>query len=103
MNLEDVLREAATAIAEVESATEPGGALVWSRAGHPFAALGDIGTAAEFGLDPAVAAAAVRTPDVAPSTRGPGWVRFSPKVLDGHGVDRAEAWFASAYRRALRG
>jgi hypothetical protein len=55
---------------------------------------------AEFRLDPLVAKAALRTPDTQPSERGPDWLRFSPQALDGHAVDRAEAWFASAWRRA---
>jgi hypothetical protein len=103
LNLGDVLREAAAAVADIESATEPGGEILWSSAGRPFAVLDEDGSAAEFGLDPAVAAAAVRTPDVVPSSRGPGWVRFNPAVFDDHGFDRATAWFASAHRRASRG
>jgi hypothetical protein len=58
--------------------------------------------AAEFRLDPPVAAAALRTPDTGPSRRGEGWVRFRPDVLDHHALDRAEAWFGSAWRRAER-
>jgi hypothetical protein len=27
-------------------------------------------------------------------------VRFDPAVLDDHGLDRAEAWLASAWRQA---
>ena len=57
---------------------------------------------AEFALDPPVASAAARTPDVSPSPRGPGWVRFGPGVLDDHAADRATAWFASAHRRLTR-
>jgi hypothetical protein len=58
------------------------------------------GGAAEFRLDPLVAKAALRTPDTESSNRGPDWVRFGPQALDGHAVDRAEAWLASAWRRA---
>lgn len=102
MILRDVLGEAATAMADLEAEPDPDGAVMWMRVGRPFAALSADGTAAEFWLDPPVAAAASRTPDVAPSERGPGWVRFSPAVLDDHGIDRAVAWFGSAHRRLAR-
>ena len=59
--------------------------------------------AASFRLDPAVAAAARRTPDTGPSVRGPEWVRFFPPAVDPHGADRARAWFESAARRARAG
>lgn len=55
---------------------------------------------AELRLDPAIAAAATRTPDTGPSPRGAEWVRFNPRELDGHAVDRLTAWFDLAYRRA---
>jgi hypothetical protein len=58
------------------------------------------GSAAEFRLDPAVAAAAQRTPDTSASDRGPDWVRFSPTDADDHAIDRAVAWLGSAARRA---
>jgi hypothetical protein len=65
-----------------------------------FATVG--GGRAEFRLDPLVAAAALRTPDTAPSPRGHDWVTFAPALLDDTGVDRAEAWFLSAHRRLTR-
>lgn len=70
----------------------------WSRAGVAFAVLRP--GAIEVRLDEAIATAAVRTPDVAPSPRGREWVRFSPRTLDGHAIDRLNAWFDLAYRRA---
>jgi hypothetical protein len=66
------------------------------------AALGADG-AGEFRLDPAVAAAARRTPDTAASDRGAEWVSFAPETLDDHGADRAVAWLRSAARRAGAG
>jgi hypothetical protein len=57
----------------------------------------------EVRLHPAVAAAALRTPDVAPSARGAGWVRFSPAEIDGFTRDRALAWVESALRLAAEG
>ena len=74
------------------------GLTTWSAGGHPFASLA--GAWAEFRLDPAVARAALRTPDAAVSPRGPGWVSFAPAVLDDQAIDRAEAWFLSAHRHA---
>lgn len=103
MSLADVLREAAAGLADIEATQEPAGGIAWSRAGRPFATLSADGTAAEFALEPAVAVAAARTPDVAPSGRGPGWVRFRPASADEHALDRAEAWFESAHRRAGQG
>jgi hypothetical protein len=58
------------------------------------------GGVAEFRLRDEVAAAALRTPDATPSTRGAGWVRFAPGRLDGHARDRARAWLESAWRLA---
>ena len=97
MNLRDALDEALGDLDDVEGA-ESGGGVEWRRGGRPFAALA--GDAAEFRLDPLVAKAALRTPDTAASKRGADWVRFSPAVVDGHAVDRAQAWLASAWRRA---
>jgi len=69
--------------------------------GRPFAvvARGRL----DVQLDPAIAAAALRTPGVMRSERGPGWVRFEPprdsrSPLD---VDRAVAWLRLAHRAAL--
>ncbi len=59
--------------------------------------------ALEVRLRPAIAAAALRTPDVTPSPRGPGWVRFTPVDLDGHARDRALAWLESAIGFAVEG
>lgn len=79
-------------------ATEAAGTVTWSRGDRPFAVGGPLGI--EFRLDPAIAAAAARTPDAAPSPRGPEWVRVNPRELDGHAIDRVRAWFELAFRRA---
>jgi hypothetical protein len=55
----------------------------------------------EVRLRPAVADAALKTPDVAPSGRGRGWVRFAPSELDDFARDRAAAWLESAVRLAV--
>jgi hypothetical protein len=72
----------------------------WSIDGIVFATADDV--RAEFRLAPPVAAAALRTPDTGPSARGADWVVFTPAALDGHAIDRATAWLASAWRRAQR-
>ena len=74
------------------------GIVTWSRAKLPFAALGQTGI--EIRLDRAIAAAAIRTPDTAPSSRGADWIRFNPRELDAHAIDRLRAWLELAYRRA---
>ena len=74
------------------------GVVTWSRGTQPFAALGADGI--EIRLDTAIAAAAARTPDSAASPRGIDWIRFDPRELDGHAVDRLRAWLELAYRRA---
>jgi hypothetical protein len=77
-----------------------GATTTWAAGPSVFATLA--GDRAEFRLDPAVSAAALRTPDTAPSPRGGDWIAFQPLVIDDHALDRAEAWFLSAYRRAAR-
>jgi hypothetical protein len=59
--------------------------------------------AVELRLRPAVAAAALRTPDVEASPRGGGWVRFAPPEVDDFARDRAIAWLESAVRLASEG
>ena len=99
MTLGELLRSLALERPDVSSTSDTVGAIAWSRRERPFATLSADGATASFALDAAVAAAATRTPDVAPSPRGPGWVDFTPADLDDHAIDRAGAWFASAHRR----
>ena len=98
MILREVIEAAAADLGSVDASMTGDGTTTWSRGDEPFAAVRSDG-GAEFALDPAVAAAAMQTPDTTPSPRGPGWVLFQPIALDAHGVDRARAWFASAHRR----
>ena len=100
LTLADVLAAAAEELPGVVAAEEAG-ARTWSSGGRPFAVLA--GVRAEFRLDPVVAGAALRTPDTAPSARGADWVAFAPAELDDPAIDRAEAWFLSAHRRAATG
>ena len=85
-----------TAVAAADGSTE-------FRVGERAVVVLELDGSASFRLDPAVAAAARRTPDTGASERGAEWVRFSPTALDPHGVDRARAWFESAARRARAG
>lgn len=98
MNLRELMQEEATELPGAESSAESDGSITWSRGTRPFATVTADGTSAEFALDPAVADAATRTPDVKASSRGPGWVTFAPLDLDDHAADRAAAWLASAHR-----
>lgn len=95
----EVLEDAAADLEAADRSTSADGSAVeWSIDGRTFAAAH--AGRAEFRLDPAVAEAALRTPDTAPSSRGPDWVAFAPAALDQHAIDRATAWLASAWRRA---
>ena len=98
MTLGELLGAVALEIPDVTSATDTLGAVTWSRRDRAFSMLSADGATASFALDVAVAAAATRTPDVAVSSRGEGWVDFTPAELDDHALDRAGAWFASAHR-----
>jgi len=99
MTLRELLEAAALGLDDTSSSSDDVGAITWSRRGRAFAALSADGSVASFALDPAVAAAAIRTPDTTDSPRGAGWVDFAPDDLDDHAADRAEAWFESAHRR----
>lgn len=79
---------------------EGAGAIEYGLGDRPFATVEADGGAASFRLSPAVAAAAVHTPDTEPSPRGPDWVTLRPAVVDGHAIDRAVAWLESAWRHA---
>jgi len=58
------------------------------------------GNVAEFRLEPEIADAALRTPSTEPSSRGPDWVRLTADADAAHDLDRARAWFLSAWRNA---
>ena len=90
----------AAVAAEAGAAAEPSadGSQAFRRGRRTFAYVK--GNSAELLLDEEIAEAAVRTPDTTPSGRGRGWIRFSPRDLDGHAEDRARAWFLSAWRAA---
>jgi hypothetical protein len=98
-SLRDVLDLAARSTPDVAAPTGSDGAVEWSVQGTTFAVLSADGGEASFLLDPIVAAAATRTPEVHRSARGPGWVDIRPRVVDGYVADRAGAWFLSGHRR----
>jgi hypothetical protein len=109
MTLDELFADLATGLADetgpadgaggagLETVESPGGR-EWRREGMVFAVLH--GRVAEFRLDPMLVGAALRTPDTRPSPRGPVWVAFEPGDLDDLALDRAEAWFVAAFRRA---
>ncbi len=75
-----------------------GESVAFSAGGRVFAVL--MQDLLEVALDPAVAAAALRTPDTLASSRGSGWIAFTPDGIDRFALDRADAWVRLAYRRA---
>ena len=99
MTIADVLEETALGLAGVEWRREAGGT-EYAVGGAVFAAVSADG--AEFRLEPVVGRAARATADTAASGRGPEWVAFNPRQLDRYAIDRASAWFGSAYRLAAR-
>jgi hypothetical protein len=92
----------AAAVAELPGVTsrELAGTIEYLLDDQTFASLEADGAAASFRLAPAVAAAAVNTPETGVSPRGPDWVTLRPTVVDGHAIDRAVAWLESAWRQA---
>ena len=104
MNLLDVLQQAAgRMVPPPDVVTLPDGSLEFARDGVVFASVEMSGDSAAFRLDDELAVAAQRTPDTAPTPRGNPWVVFAPGNLDAHAIDRANAWFEAAYRRAVPG
>ena len=99
MTLREILDASATETPGVDVGTDADGATSWSLDGTVFAILSPDASTASFLLDPIVANAAARTPDVRRSRRGPGWVDMTPRVVDRHVYDRARAWFLSGHRR----
>jgi hypothetical protein len=96
VTLAEALDAAAAAVPDVSRREVPAGT-EWATGQTVFAALA--GDTASFRLDPVIGLAALGTPDTARSPRGEDWVDFTPPVLDRIAVDRAAAWFASAWRR----
>jgi len=79
---------------------EQGSTVEFSRTGTVFATIE--GKAASYRLSPAVARAALATPDTAKSVRGADWVTFRPAAMDRFALDRAVARLESAWRNATQ-
>lgn len=77
--------------------TRDGKSVAYLVAGRAFARLGD--DRLEASLDATVLKAALRTPDTSAGAT-PGWIVFTPSVVDRYALDRAEAWVRLAHRRA---
>jgi len=75
---------------------EAGGAVEYDRAGSLVATRQ--GGRFAFRLREGIVAAALRTPDTAPSARGPDWAALLPATPDSFTLDRATAWFVTAWR-----
>jgi len=90
-------------IEELEGVTgeRDGESVTYTAGGRVFAVL--MPDLLEVALDPAIAAAALRTPDTLASSRGKGWIAFTPDGIDRFALDRAEAWVRLAHRRASGG
>lgn len=73
-------------------------AVEYARGGVVFAARED--ARMSFKLRPEIVAAALNTPDTAPSERGAEWVTLAPSASDSFSLDRATAWFEMAWRIA---
>jgi hypothetical protein len=78
-----------------------GESITYAVGGTAFAVL--MQDVLEVSLDPAVARAALRTADTLSSSRGGGWIAFTPETIDRFALDRAEAWVRSAHRRITGG
>jgi hypothetical protein len=94
--LAGLLDQVAAALGAERIATD--GSVEYRRGATVLAVDGPDGT--DFQLRPDLAAAALRTPSVSASRRGPAWVRFSPTGVDETVRDRAGSWLEFAWRRA---
>jgi hypothetical protein len=82
---------------EIEPAAVDGGT-AYVRHGLVFAVRE--GSTLSFRLLPEVVAAALRTPDTSSSPRGTDWISLNAAAQDPFVLDRALAWFESAWRLA---
>ena len=96
-NPAEAIDRLAAELGEIER-HEVGIAVEYARRGAVFAVRE--GLRLSFRLRPEIAEAALRTPDTARSHRGNDWIALQPGVVDGFALDRALAWFESAWRLA---
>jgi hypothetical protein len=78
-----------------------GESITYAVGGLPFAVL--MQDVLEVSLDPTIARAALKTGNTLSSSRGGGWIAFTPETVDRFALDRAEAWVRSAHRRITGG
>ena len=90
--------ELAADLDELSTTTE-GETVAYARGGVVFARVA--GGRLDVRLPAEIARAALRTPDTAPDPDDRGWVRFAPGGAEQDEVDRAAAWFHTAWRHAL--
>ena len=77
---------------------ETDGSVSYRRGAVDFARV--TGAVLEVRLPEDIAEAALRTPDTLEVPGRPGWVRFAPAGSERHDIDRASAWFQTAWRHA---
>jgi hypothetical protein len=77
---------------------ESGPAVEFVRGGIVFAVRE--GSGHSFRLRPEIVDAALRTPDTSASARGAEWVALATTAADAFTLDRAKAWFETAWRLA---
>lgn len=77
---------------------ESGRTLEFVRGGLVFAVRE--GVRQSFRLRPEIVQAALRTPDTSPSARGVEWIELESGGTDAFTLDRAKAWFETAWRLA---
>jgi hypothetical protein len=77
---------------------ESGRTIEFVRGGIVFAVRDGLGQS--FRLRPEIVQAALRTPRTSPSARGAEWIALDSDEADAFTVDRARAWFETAWRLA---
>ena len=95
-DLTGLCAELADELDEVSSSAD-GDVVAYARGGAVFARVS--GPTFEVRLPADIAEAALRTPDTALDPDDRGWLRFTPKD-ERHAIDRAAAWFQTAWRHA---
>jgi hypothetical protein len=96
----DLMVLCAELAAELGGATVSGdgGVVSYQRGDAVFARVSS--DALEVRLPADIAEAAVRTPDTVVVAGETGWIRFTPQGRERHVIDRASAWFQTAWRHA---
>jgi hypothetical protein len=96
----DLIALAAELAGDLEAVTsaKEGGLVVYQRRAAVFARVS--ADALEVRLPDDIAEAAERTPDTVSLPGQPGWIRFTPRSSERHVIDRATAWFQTAWRHA---